>query len=49
MRLDWSGAFTVAGRHRRHEVRAADPELTLDDGRPLDLRSVATSLGICPR
>jgi hypothetical protein len=38
VRLDWSGAFSVAGRDRRHDVRSVDPELTLDDGRTLDLR-----------
>jgi hypothetical protein len=38
LRLDWAGTFTVAGRDRRHDVRAIDPELTLDDGRLLDLR-----------
>jgi hypothetical protein len=37
VRLDWSGVFTVAGRDRRHDVRAVDPELTLDDGRTLGL------------
>jgi hypothetical protein len=35
--LRWSAAFSVAGRDRRHEVRSVDPELTLDDGRTLDL------------
>jgi hypothetical protein len=35
--LRWSGAFSVAGRDRRHDVRSVDPELTLDDGRTLDL------------
>jgi hypothetical protein len=37
VRLRWSGAFIVAGRDRRHDVLSADPELTLDDGRTLDL------------
>jgi hypothetical protein len=37
VRLHWSGAFSVAGRDRRHDVLSADPELTLDDGRTLDL------------
>lgn len=42
--FDWSGAFTVAGRDRRHDVLATDPELTLDDGRTLDLRSIASGI-----
>jgi hypothetical protein len=37
VRLHWSGAFSVAGQDRRHDVRSVDPELTLDDGRTLDL------------
>jgi hypothetical protein len=37
VRLHWSGAFSVAGRDRRHDVRSVDPALTLDDGRTLDL------------
>jgi hypothetical protein len=40
LRLDWSGAFTVAARDRRHDVHAVDPELTLDDGRTLDLQAL---------
>jgi hypothetical protein len=38
VRLGWPGAFTVAGRDRRHDVPTVDPELTLDDGRTLDLQ-----------
>ena len=38
VRFDWSGACTVAGRDRRHEVLAAEPELTIDDDRALGLR-----------
>jgi hypothetical protein len=37
VRLHWSGAFRVAGQDRRHDGRSVDPELTLDDGRTLDL------------
>jgi hypothetical protein len=44
VRFDWSGAFTVAGRDRRHDVLATDPELTLDDGRMLDPRSIASGI-----
>ena len=45
VRFDWSGAFAVAGRDRRHDVLATTPELTLDDGRTLDLRSIASGIG----
>jgi hypothetical protein len=41
VRFDWSGTFIVAGRDRRHNVLATEPDLTLDDGRTLDLRSIA--------
>jgi hypothetical protein len=37
VRFSWSGAFSVAGQDRRHDVRSVDPELTLDDGRTRDL------------
>jgi hypothetical protein len=48
VRLGWTGVFTVAGQDRRHNLLAVDPELTLDDGRTLNLCQIAAGVALHP-